>query len=152
LPALVREFEAFKSGATTTLPDVPFQMLTSFPIERRGWAHIARRVSWQTLRMNLNTFARHGVFEEPGMTDLVASRLRDEAEIGAARPLPYQILGSHRAIDQGVPRDVADALEDAMELTIRQMPSVGGRVIVCPDVSGSMQSPITGYRRGATTV
>ena len=28
---------------------------------------------------------------------------------------------------------------------------VAGEVVVCPDVSGSMQSPVTGYRKGATT-
>ena len=32
-------------------------------------------------RMNLNTFARHGVFDEPGMTDLIANRLCDAREI-----------------------------------------------------------------------
>ena len=26
-----------------------------------------------------------------------------------------------------------------------------GRVVVCPDVSGSMPSPVTGHRRGSTT-
>ncbi|HEX2568012.1 MAG TPA: RNA-binding protein, partial [Polyangia bacterium] len=30
-------------------------------------------------------------------------------------------------------------------------PELPGKVYVCPDVSGSMSSPVTGYRRGATT-
>lgn len=29
---------------------------------RQDWVGIARRATWQTTRMNLNTFARHGVF------------------------------------------------------------------------------------------
>merc|ERR1711969_185985 len=38
-----------------------------------------------------------------------------------------------------------------MEVAIGNVPSLGGRVVVCPDVSGSMSSPVTGYRRGATS-
>ena len=38
-----------------------------------------------------------------------------------------------------------------MELAIANVPSIEGRVVVCPDVSGSMKSPVTGYRAGSTT-
>lgn len=31
------------------------------------------------------------------------------------------------------------------------VPSIAGEVVVCPDVSGSMMSPVTGYRAGSTT-
>src|ERR1700743_3883976 len=34
---------------------------------------------------------------------------------------------------------------------MEKVPKIDGRVIVCPDVSGSMQSPVTGVRKGATT-
>src|SRR5262245_36502689 len=77
LPDDVRRCEAFKAGDREVVPDVPFQMLTALPLGPREWAAIARRASWQTTRMNLNTFARHGVFDEPGMTETVAARLRD---------------------------------------------------------------------------
>ena len=35
-------------------------------------------------------------------------------------------------------QEVRDALQDAMELAIANVPSIEGRVVVCPDVSGSM--------------
>ena len=38
-----------------------------------------------------------------------------------------------------------------MELAIANVPHIDGKVYVCPDVSGSMRSPITGHRKGATT-
>jgi 60 kDa SS-A/Ro ribonucleoprotein len=46
---------------------------------------------------------------------------------------------------------VIDALHDAMEIAVGNVPEIDGRVVVCPDVSGSMSSPVTGHRRGATT-
>jgi 60 kDa SS-A/Ro ribonucleoprotein len=150
LPEIVRRYEAFKAGESRDVPDVPFQMLTAFPLGRDGWTQVARHASWQTLRMNLNTFARHGVFEVPGMTEVVAARLRDPREVRAARVFPYQLLASFRsAVD--LPGEVTEAIEDAMELAIENVPAIEGRVFICPDVSGSMQSAVTGYRKGATT-
>ena len=53
--------------------------------------------------------------------------------------------------EQGVPEKVREALQDAMEIAIANVPQIDGRVVVCPDVSGSMRSPVTGYREGATS-
>jgi len=151
LPVLVQQFEAFKAGDRLEVPDVPFQMLTALGLSRREWCEIARRGSWQMIRMNLNTFARHGVFDEPAMTDLLAARLRDGSEIARARVFPYQLLAAFRSADTTVPGAVRNALEDAMEMAIANVPRIAGQVYICPDVSGSMRSPITGHRKGATT-
>lgn len=150
LPALVAQFERFKV-AGGEVPDLPFMLLSALPLSKQHWAGIAENASWQTTRMNLNTFARHGVFETERLTGLIASRLRDAAEIARARVFPYQLLAAYRSCDESVPGEVRDALQDAMELAIANVPSIKGRVVVCPDVSGSMASPISGYRKGATT-
>lgn len=154
LPETVRQFEAFKSSGTKEtrrVPDVPFEMLTALELGRDEWAAIARNAAWQVTRMNLNTFARHGVFEVDGLTDLVASRLADRKEIAMARAFPYQLLAAYFAAGEGVPRAVREALQDAMEIAIANVPRIEGKVFVCPDVSGSMASPVTGHRKGATT-
>jgi 60 kDa SS-A/Ro ribonucleoprotein len=36
-------------------------------------------------------------------------------------------------------------------LAVANVPSIDGEVVVCPDVSGSMKSPVTGHRAGSTT-
>ena len=152
LPKLVMQFEQFKAGESIELPDLPFTTLSALPLSKEQWAGVAKNASWQTTRMNLNTFARHGVFEQAGLTRLVAQRLRDPAEIARARVFPYQLLTAYQHCDAAVPQEVRDALQDAMEMAIAQVPSVEGDVVVCPDVSGSMMSPVTGYRQdGATT-
>jgi 60 kDa SS-A/Ro ribonucleoprotein len=151
LPVLVREFERFKSGEAMDVPDLPFMMLSSLPLSQRDWATIASKASWQTLRMNLNTFARHGVFNEPGMAELAAKRLRDAAEIERSRVLPYQLLSAFKNCDADVPAVVREALQDAMEIATSAVPAIDGTVFICPDVSGSMADPITGRRKGATS-
>jgi 60 kDa SS-A/Ro ribonucleoprotein len=156
LPKLVMQFEEFKASKTGEteglgLPDLPFLLLSALPLARKDWVSIAENASWQTTRMNLNTFARHGAFETPGLASRIAARLRDAGEILRARVFPYQLLTAYRNCDAGVPQEVRIALQDAMELALANVPSVDGVVVVCPDVSGSMKSPVTGYRAGSTT-
>lgn len=51
-----------------------------------------------------------------------------------------------------LPDEVRVALEKALDLAMDGMPGFGGKkVYVLVDVSGSMQSPVTGHRAGATT-
>ena len=133
------------------MPDVPFQMLTALDLGTAEWTAIARRAPWQMTRMNLNTFARHGVFEQPGMAELVAQRLADPELVKKARVFPYQLMVAYVSAGAGLPAVVRDALQDAMEAAISNVPRVEGKVYVFPDVSGSMQSPVTGYRKGSTT-
>ncbi len=152
LPAVAADVEAFRRDTTLPVPDVPFQMLNALPLTREHWAAIGSRAGWQMLRMNLNTFARHGAFEVEGFGERVAGRLRHEEAIRRSRVFPYQLMVAHAAAGQGVPAAVRAALQDAMELAVSNVPEVAGRVVVCPDVSGSMGSPVTGYRPGAGSV
>jgi 60 kDa SS-A/Ro ribonucleoprotein len=156
LPPATQAFQRFKravrEGAEVAeLPDVPFQMLTALDLTPAHWAAIARKGSWQMVRQNLNTFARHGVFALPGMTETVAGKLRDASAVARARVLPYQLLAAFKAAGSDVPAEVRDALQDAMEAALVNVPAIEGQVVVCPDVSGSMSSALTGHRGSATS-
>ena len=151
LPKLVAQFEQFKAGESTEVPDLPFTMLAALPLSQKDWMEVAKNASWQTMRMNLNTFARHGVFQNEDLVGQMASRLKNEDEIKRARVFPYQLLTAYQNCDEAVPRQLRDALQDAMELAIKNVPVIEGAVVVCPDVSGSMQSAVTGQRAGATS-
>ncbi len=144
-------FEAYKKDRTQPVPDVPFQMLTSLDLSTEDWAQIARQGSWQMVRMNLNTFGRHGVYQVPGMTDIIAAKLRDAGVIAKARVFPYQVMAAYKAASDEVPLAIRNALQDALEIALTNVPEIEGRVVVCPDVSGSMHSPVSGYRGSATS-
>ncbi|WP_439622466.1 RNA-binding protein [Shinella sp.] len=151
LPDLVKALEAFRRDQTMPVPDVPFQMLTSLPLTREHWVEIASKGGWQMVRQNLNTFARNGVFEVEGFAGKLAARLRDPNAIRKARVFPYQLMMAWKMAGSEVPEVVRDALQDAMDIAIANVPSFGASVVLCPDVSGSMGSPVTGYRKGATS-
>ncbi|MFM9925379.1 RNA-binding protein [Variovorax sp. H27-G14] len=151
LPPLTQAFERFKRDRSLEVPDVPFQMLTALELDTQAWARIAQRGSWQMVRQNLNTFARHGVFNVQGLAQEVADKLRDPQAVAKARVLPYQLMAAFTATGADVPHKVKEALQDAMELALANVPQFEGRVVVCPDVSGSMSSPVTGHRGSATS-
>lgn len=174
LPELVKEFELFKklraTGANSTclLPKVPMEMLQGLPLSESDWRHLAGQMSWTQTRMNLNSLAKHGVFKSQSAARAVADRLRNPELIRKARVFPYQLLvayintqpdrngyGSYYAVTEKIseelPVDITNALQDAMEIAVENVLVPDGRIVVCPDVSGSMKSPVTGNRQGSTT-
>jgi 60 kDa SS-A/Ro ribonucleoprotein len=152
LPAEIAAFETWKRNPRgVALPPVPFEWLTAFSLRNVQWGELAGRMGWQALRINLNTLARNGAFGVKGVTEAVATRLADPEALAKARVLPYQLMVALNSVGEGVPLKVQAALEDALEASLRNVPAIRGNVVVCPDVSGSMSSPVTGVRKGATT-
>lgn len=153
LPQLVKNFEAFKGNMRTfSVPDVPFEMLTALPLDTNAWKRLAKNMSWTQLRMSLNTLKRHNVLEDHDMVRFIADVLKDPFQVKRAKPFPYQLLAAYKAVEgSDLPREILEALQDALEVSLELVPTIPGKVIVCPDVSGSMASPVTGYREGSTT-
>lgn len=151
LPKLVREFESFKKDMSGDIPNVPFQMLTALPLKPQHWKKIAENATWNQTRMNLNTFARHGVFDSAELTKLVASKLQDEDQVTRAKVFPYQLFTTYQNVDSTVPSKVSLALQKAADLALSNVPDIDGQVYVMVDTSGSMSSPITGRRGSVST-
>ena len=155
LPALTQEFERFKHNTGRLVPNVPFQLLTALDLNKASWRQIAEQGSWQMVRQNLNTFMRHGVLvagKDNKEANMIARKLADKDTIAKERVLPYQIMTSLQAVNTGMPKVITDALASALETSLMNVPRLEGNVHVCMDVSGSMTSPVTGYREGATSV
>ena len=151
LPEALQHWLHFREGGEGPVPDVPFQMLAQLPLTGAQWGEVARNGSWQMVRQGLNTFLRHGAFDDPGVVRDVAAKLADPERMARAKGMPYQAMVAARSVHPEMPGAVRDALHAAMELAAGNVPRLAGSVAVCPDVSGSMAAPVTGWRRGATT-
>lgn len=148
---LLKQYEDFKAGRTCELPNVEFRMLTALPLSEKQWTDIALNSSWNQLRMNLNTFERHGVFKDFSVVCRLADKLADKEQVRKNNVFPYQLLTTYQNTLGTVPVQLTNALQEAMEHATLNVPSLNGAVAVCVDTSGSMSSPITGHRTGATT-
>lgn len=150
---LPEEFHALKrwreSGGSVP-KGVPWETLVSHAATEAHWVDIAHGCTWTQLRMNLNTFGRHGVYKKPLYVSNLAQRLADPVAIRKSNILPYQLLVAYQNSTE-VPVELRNALQAAMEVACENVPALGLRVVVCPDVSGSMNAPVTGSRGTATT-
>lgn len=152
LPEVVKEFENFKSGKSKETPNVSFQMLTALPLTDENWKNIARKAQFTAMRMNLNTFARHGVLKDEELVTIIANKLCDVESIEKAKVFPYQIMTAYVNLEEGIPTKIKNALHDSLEIATKNVPSFEGKkVYVFPDVSGSMSSSVTGNRGTATS-
>lgn len=156
LPQIVKDYEAFKKAKaegkeTDELPKVPWEMLEGLSLSEKDWKALARQASWTQTRMNLNTFARHNVFLDKEITDVIVDKLKDPALIEKSRSFPYQLYTAYKNIGNEIPRNVVHALHDALEISTKNVTTYAGEMHVAVDVSGSMNSPVTGHRAGATT-
>lgn len=145
-PQVLKDLRVFRADRTgeADVPNVDFRMLDGVKdgLASAQWAAIFKQGGWQFTRMNLNTATRHGVFAVPEMTKIIADRLRDPNLIQKARVFPYQVYQAFLATGDA-PHEVREALQDALDHSLANIPDLG-RVVVMPDVSGSMSHNVTG--------
>ena len=145
LPEIVQSFEAFKKDNTNALPDIPFRALTNCVLTVDHWKQIAVNMPWNTLRMNLNMLQRKGVFEDSALTKQLANKIADPDEVKQWNAFPYQLFTAYKNMGPEMPVEITNALQDALDTAVTKAPNLG-RVCICPDLSGSMNCPITGNR------
>jgi 60 kDa SS-A/Ro ribonucleoprotein len=151
LPEIVKQLEAFRMGASDEVPNVDFRLLDGAKLTPKQWAAVAKVGGFRQTIKNFNTYLRQGVFGVSGMEQTIAEKVRDEEQIRKSRVFPTEIMAAYVNSQDDVPFMVRDALQDAMEIATENVPEFGVETIVVVDVSGSMGSPVTGYRKGATS-
>jgi 60 kDa SS-A/Ro ribonucleoprotein len=144
LPEVVRQTLAFRENPVGDPPDVPFNMIDSVQMTPAQWRIVAERGGWQFIRMNLNTFARHGLFKDISLTSLITRKLCDEALVRRSRQFPYQILATFLAAKDNseVPMAVKIAVQEALDISTQNVPVFPGKTVVALDISGSMTSAV----------
>lgn len=151
LPDVIKEFDTFKASGGTPPKGIPFGLLTNFLKSKKDWVDLAKRASYnQTLQL-LAAFARHGVFEDEGVVDLVANRLCDEAQIEKSKVMPYKLFTAY-TYAKDLPTKIKTALMQAVSKVVVNVPNIPGEIYIALDVSSSMDSPVTAQRQYGTTV
>lgn len=151
LAPLAKEYERFKKDLSGEIPDVPFQLLTSLSLTDNHWKQIADNATWTQIRMNLSTFARHNVFQDQEMVAKLAKKLSNPESVRKTKVFPYQLFTTYQNMDTTIPLVLTNALQDAMNASLDNIPEFSGKIYVMIDVSGSMSSPITGNRGSVST-
>lgn len=144
LPEFVKQFENFKTGVSTDVPEgLDFRLLdcvSNVKQLKEMWRKQAFRPNWHFIRMNLNNFLKYGVLQDKDVLDTVCNTLRDCSKV---KYMPYQVFTTYNNIDANMPIEIREALHDAMESSVNNVPVFSGELAICVDISSSMLSPVS---------
>ncbi|MDP3769347.1 MAG: TROVE domain-containing protein [bacterium] len=106
------------------------------------WEALMWQMPYTALMRHLNALSRAGVLAKPENVEYVANRLSDSKAVAQAKILPFRFFTAWKAYskDPAHLREIADALETALEGSFVNMPEIPGVLAIGPDVSGSMIS------------
>lgn len=145
LPRNFQAYEDFKKGTTKEVPHVNFRLIDGLPtMSEQYWRELGYTMNWTTLRMNLNTLNRHNAFDDKVLVKHAAKILSDPDLVHASRCFPYQIKTAYDTTKTQIPQEVSNALQDALDASIDNVPTMPGRILICIDISGSMDCSVGG--------
>lgn len=116
--------------------------------DRATMQALAAQAPYFNLLRGLSEFGRAGVWDTYEAVDRAVSTLTNPDIIAKTRVLPFRYLTAVKALEadlnRSVPRRLVDALYQALELSLANVPELPGRVVIAPDVSGSMVTASVG--------
>lgn len=106
---------------------------------KEAWENIIPKMGYMALLRNLRNFLDKGVDMQP-----VLNRITNPAAITKSKQFPFRFWSAYKEMqnrsDSG---NVLDALSDAADVSVQNVPKFPGRTFVTCDVSGSMSTPIS---------
>ena len=119
---------------------------------RKGyWTDVLtnRTLGYTDLIRSLTKIAK----DAPEAVDLAVAMLKDEKLVAKSLVMPYQMYIALKMVEKevgatSVGRKLLKGLEDALELSCKNVPDFGGKTVVIVDRSASMSSPLSSVNNG----
>lgn len=131
-PAVLLDAEALR-GAGMTWEDA-LSLVGSKVDKAKLWEALIPSTGYMALLRNLRNFDEAGVPDD--VAQAVAAKLADPDEVSRSRQLPMRFLSAYRAAPS---LRWAWALEQAITLSLANVPELPGRTLVLVDTSSSME-------------
>lgn len=107
---------------------------------RETWEHLidGGKVGYMALLRNL----RNIMNAKPRNMDKVLNKIADPVAVKKSRQLPFRYLSAYKSVGMSNSK-VLDALENAVDAAIDNLPKLPGKTVIAVDVSGSMSSLVS---------
>ncbi|MFI1016597.1 TROVE domain-containing protein [Streptomyces sp. NPDC020965] len=112
------------------------------PLDAAAWEAVIPSMGYMALLRNLRNFDQAGVSDR--VAAQVAARLTDPAQVELSRQLPMRFYSAHRAAPT---LRWGHALDQALNASLGNIPSLPGRTLILVDTSSSMEA---GFSRDGT--
>lgn len=99
----------------------------------RLWEALIPSMGYMALLRNLRNFDQAGVGD--AAAERVAARLSDPDQVARSRQLPFRFLSAYRQVKRG---RWQVTLDQALQLSLANLPALPGRTLILIDTSGSM--------------
>lgn len=104
------------------------------PMDKAAWEAVIPNMGYMALLRNLRNFVDAGV-SAPVMKR-VLDKLSDPQQVAKSKQFPFRFLAAYQANKGNL--KIAAALEDALQASLSNVPSLTGRTLILVDRSGSM--------------
>jgi hypothetical protein len=106
--------------------------------KREQWELVIPDMGYMALLRNLRNFDEAGI-KQPTINKIIA-KLTNPAEVQNSRQLPFRFLSAYKAAPS---LKWGQALEDALQLCVPNIPMLPGKTLILIDTSGSMDTPMS---------
>jgi hypothetical protein len=136
--------EIFREIATDTLP-IPYTwetQLSSRGNTKEVWDEIIGlgKLPYMAMLRNLRNMLDKNVDITP-----VIQTLTDPKQVAKSKQFPYRFLSAYKELkDRNDSSKLLDALSDAADLSVANVPTFSGKTFVTCDISGSMHGTVSG--------
>lgn len=146
--AVIKEFEALKNAknedeacAIAKRGKLPHEVVSTFTDRYPAlWSAIAGHMPIQALMMSLTSLAKKGALSDADNIAYVKSVFSSKERVEKSKLLPFQLINAYDAVlGSGCEDWVLDALRDAVDLSVQNIPDNMSKTVVALDVSGSMR-------------
>lgn len=108
------------------------------PMDAAAWEAIIPSMGYMALIRNLRNFDESGVSND--VARKITEKIADPEQVAKSRQLPFRFYSAYKNAPS---LRWAQALEEAMDLSLANIPTLNGRTLVLIDTSGSMQSRVS---------
>jgi hypothetical protein len=143
MPQAERKAFLERPGATEVLSQagITWEAVSGWlggPLTASFWESLIPTMGYMALLRNLRNFEKAGISRDARKA--VQERLADPAQVAKSRQFPFRFLSAYRAVEGDWWNE---ALSDALDASVGNLPKFKGRTLVLVDTSGSMRSPIS---------
>lgn len=124
---------------TLAPPETWEVMISTQGSTKENWEKIAPKMGYMALLRNLRNFLDKGVNMAP-----VLKKIADPREVAKSKQFPYRFVSAYKELEgRSDAGKTLDALADAVELSVQNIPVFTGKTFVTCDTSGSMTSTVS---------
>lgn len=109
------------------------------PMDAEAWEAVIPSMGYMALLRNLRNFEQAGV--SSFMLDYVSAKLTSPDEVARSRQFPFRFLSAYKSLES---ERFSYAIEQALDLSVQNIPHFGGKTLILIDQSGSMDATLSG--------